>query len=29
MGGKRKKCKKERFGPVAANPDDLESTVWC
>ena len=25
LGGKRKKCKKERVGPVAANPDNLES----
>ena len=25
LGGKRKKCRKERVGPVAANPDDLES----
>ena len=25
MGGKRKKCRKERVGSVAANPDDLES----
>ena len=24
-GGKRKKCRKERVGPVAANPDNLES----
>ena len=26
LGGKRKKCRKERVGPVAANPDILEST---
>ena len=25
LGGKRKKCRKERVGPVAANPDNLES----
>ena len=25
LGGKRKKCKKERVGSVAANPDNLES----
>ena len=25
LGGKRKKCRKERVGPVAANPDSLES----
>ena len=25
FGGKRKKCRKERVGPVAANPDNLES----
>ena len=25
MGGKRKKCRKERIGSVAANPDNLES----
>ena len=25
MGGKRKKCRKERVGSVAANPDNLES----
>ena len=25
LGGKRKKRKKERVGPVAANPDNLES----
>ena len=25
LGGKRKKCKKERVDPVAANPDNLES----
>ena len=24
LGGKRKKCTKERVGPVAANPDNLE-----
>ena len=24
-GGTRKKCRKERVGPVAANPDNLES----
>ena len=24
-GGKRKKCRKERVGSVAANPDDVES----
>ena len=24
-GGKRKKCRKERVGSVAANPDNLES----
>ena len=24
LGGKRKKCRKERVGPVATNPDDLE-----
>ena len=25
VGGKRKKCRKERVGSVAANPDNLES----
>ena len=25
MGGKRKKSRKERVGPIAANPDNLES----
>ena len=25
LGGKRKKCRKERVGSVAANPDNLES----
>ena len=25
MGGKRKKCRKERAGSVAANPDNLGS----
>ena len=25
LGGKRGKCRKERVGPVAANPDNLES----
>ena len=25
LGGKRRKCRTERVGPVAANPDDLES----
>ena len=25
LGGKRKKCRKETAGPVAANPDNLES----
>ena len=25
MGGKQKKCRKERVGSVAANPDNLES----
>ena len=25
LGGKRKKCRKERVGPVAANPDNLEN----
>ena len=25
LGGKRKKCQKERVGPVAANPYNLES----
>ena len=25
MDGKRKICRKERVGPVAANPDNLES----
>ena len=25
LGGKRIKCRKERVGPVAANPDNLES----
>ena len=25
LGGKRKKCRNERVGPVAANPDNLES----
>ena len=25
LGGKREKCRKERAGPVAANPDNLES----
>ena len=25
LGGKRKQCRKERVGPVAANPDNLES----
>ena len=24
-GGKRKKCRKERVGSIAANPDNLES----
>ena len=24
LGGKRKTCRKERVGPVAANPDNLE-----
>ena len=31
LGGKRKKCKKESVGPVAANPDNLESNkkaIW-
>ena len=26
LGGKRKKCRKERVGPVAANPNNLESS---
>ena len=26
MGGKRKKCRKERVDSVAANPDNLESS---
>ena len=26
LGGKRKKCRKERVGPVAANPDNLEGS---
>ena len=26
LGGKRKKCREGRVGPVAANPDNLEST---
>ena len=26
LGGKRKTCRKERVGPVAANPDNLESS---
>ena len=26
LGGKRKACRKERVGPVAANPDNLESS---
>ena len=25
LGGKREKCRNERVGPVAANPDNLES----
>ena len=25
LGGKRGKCRKERVGPVVANPDNLES----
>ena len=25
LGGKRKRCRKERVGPVAANPDNLEN----
>ena len=25
LGGKRKTCRKERFGPLAANPDNLEN----
>ena len=25
LGGKREKCRKERVGPVAADPDNLES----
>ena len=25
LGGKRKKCRKYRVGPVAANPDNLDS----
>ena len=25
LGGKREKCRKERVGPVAANPDNLEN----
>ena len=25
LGGKKKECRKERVGPVAANPDNLES----
>ena len=25
LGGKRKRCGKERVGPVAANPDNLEN----
>ena len=25
LGGKRKKCRKERIGPVAAKPDNLEN----
>ena len=25
LGGKRKKCRKERVGPVAVNPDNRES----
>ena len=25
LGGKRKKCRKERVGPVAANPHNLEN----
>ena len=25
LDGKRKKCRKERVGPVAANPNNLES----
>ena len=24
LGGKRKKCRKERFDPVAANPDNVK-----
>ena len=24
FGGKKKKCRQERVGPVAANPDNLE-----
>ena len=27
LGGKRKKCRKERVGPVAANPDNLENKM--
>ena len=26
LGGKRKKCRKERVDPAAANPDNLESS---
>ena len=25
LGGKRKKCRKEKVGPVASNPDNLEN----
>ena len=25
LGGKKKKCRKERVGPLAANPDNLEN----
>ena len=27
LGGKRQKCTKERVGPEAANPDNLESNM--
>ena len=27
FGGKRKNCRKERVGPVTANPDNLESKM--
>ena len=26
LGGKRKRCRKERVGPIASSPDNLESS---